>query len=144
MKEIYSEILIAASPERVWHILMDFNSYPAWNPFITRIRGEVSVGSKLSVFLQPPGGRGMEFRPVVLVIAPDHELRWKGKLLMNGIFDGKHVFMIEPNGNNGVRFIQKEIFKGVLAPIIISMIGAKTREGFHVMNVALKARAEKN
>ena len=32
MHQIVTEIDIAASPERVWSILMDFSAYPQWNP----------------------------------------------------------------------------------------------------------------
>ena len=44
MKELHSEIVIDASPERVWDVLTDFASYPQWNPFIRRISGELEVG----------------------------------------------------------------------------------------------------
>ena len=32
MHQIVTQIDIAASPERVWSILMDFPAYPQWNP----------------------------------------------------------------------------------------------------------------
>jgi uncharacterized protein YndB with AHSA1/START domain len=40
-KEIKTEILINASPDKVWAILTDFDNYPSWNPFITSLKGEV-------------------------------------------------------------------------------------------------------
>ena len=39
-----AEIEIDAEPARVWAILMDFEAYPEWNPFITSIEGEQAVG----------------------------------------------------------------------------------------------------
>ena len=51
MKELHSEIEIAASPERVWDILADFAAYPRWNPFIRHISGELEVGERLEVRL---------------------------------------------------------------------------------------------
>ncbi|MHB8211958.1 MAG: SRPBCC family protein [Acidithiobacillus sp.] len=32
MRQVETEIEIAASPERIWSILMDFSAYPEWNP----------------------------------------------------------------------------------------------------------------
>ena len=32
MHQIVTQMDIAASPERVWSILMDFPAYPQWNP----------------------------------------------------------------------------------------------------------------
>ena len=43
-KEIKTEILINATPEKVWTILTNFDNYPNWNPFIKSIKGEVKVG----------------------------------------------------------------------------------------------------
>jgi uncharacterized protein YndB with AHSA1/START domain len=65
MKELYSEIEIAACAERVWRILTDFASYPQWNPFIRHISGEPTAGERLEVRLEPPGGMGMTLRPTV-------------------------------------------------------------------------------
>src|SRR5919106_5366704 len=65
MKEVRTEIEIGAAPQRVWGVLMDFGSYPEWNPFIRRISGEPAVGSQLEVRNEPPGGRAMPVKPLV-------------------------------------------------------------------------------
>src|SRR5690606_24538713 len=98
MRTIDTCIEIAAPPSRVWEVLMDFQSYPEWNAFITSISGSARVGEKLSVRIQPPGKKGMTFKPTVLVADPQREFRWKGKVLVNGIFDGEHFFRLEPRG----------------------------------------------
>jgi uncharacterized protein YndB with AHSA1/START domain len=38
-KEINTEILINATPKKVWSILTNFAEYPNWNPFIKSIKG---------------------------------------------------------------------------------------------------------
>ncbi len=96
MKELRSQIEIQASAERVWQLLTDFASFPQWNPFIRRASGNVQVGKRLEVNIQPSGASGMTFRPTVLKAAPNRELRWLGRLLIPGLFDGEHIFTIEP------------------------------------------------
>jgi hypothetical protein len=140
--QLHTEIPIQATPQRVWDILTDFAAYPAWNPFIPRISGAPTVGSRLDVELQPPGGRGMRMHPTVLAAAPAQELRWLGRIGVPGIFDGEHRFRIEPLGSDRVRFVQEERFTGLLAPIILRFVERGTRQGFEAMNQALKARAE--
>jgi hypothetical protein len=76
MKELQSQIEINASAERVWHLLTDFASYPQWNPFIRRISGQPTPGERLEVRLEPPGGRGMTFKPKILNAEPNRSLRW--------------------------------------------------------------------
>jgi len=143
MKELRSEIEIQASAERVWQLLTDFTSFPQWNPFIRRASGTVQPGERLEVKIKPSGASGMTFRPTVLIAEPNRELRWLGRLLIPGLFDGEHIFTIEPLGANRVRFVQREIFTGLLVPLFARRLDTDTRRGFEEMNQALKVRAER-
>ena len=141
MKELRTQIEIEATPDRVWEILTDFAAYPEWNPFIQAIQGQAAAGSKLEVRIEPPGGRAMTFKPTVLEAAPRRELRWLGRVLVPGLFDGEHSLRIEPIGDSRVRFVQAERFSGVLVPLFGKSL-EKTQRGFTAMNEALKRRAE--
>jgi hypothetical protein len=142
MKQPHSEIEIDAPAERVWHLLTDFASYPEWNPFIRSISGDPATGERLEVRIEPPGGRGMTFRPQVLNAEPNRELRWLGHLLVPGLFDGEHSLTIQPLGENRVRFVQREAFRGLLVPLFARSLDNSTLRGFEEMNRALKERAE--
>ena len=142
MKELRSEIEIQASAERVWQLLTDFASFPQWNPFIRKATGNIRVGERLEVNIQPSGASGMTFRPTVLKAEPNRELRWLGHLLISGLFDGEHSFAIELLGEGRVRFTQREVFTGLLVPLFARGLDTDTRRGFEEMNQALKARAE--
>lgn len=123
-------------------MLTDFESYPSWNPFIQSIAGRPDEGEKLEVRIAPPGRRAMRFRPTVLKAEAPRELRWLGRVLLPGLFDGEHIFQIEPSGDGGSRFIQRERFTGVLVPLLGGML-PKTEQGFAAMNEALKQRTER-
>ena len=142
MPTVKTAVDIAASAEMVWRVLTDFPSYPKWNPFIRSVEGNPVPGQRLKVRMRLPHGRSYQFSPRVLKAIPATELRWRGKLWIEGVFDGEHAFIIVPNGIKGVRFIQREHFSGLLVPLILPFIGAKTRRGFYLMNVALKKVAE--
>ncbi len=142
MKEIRTEIIITATPRAVWEMLTDFPSYPKWNPFIRSAGGRVQEGERLKVFLQPPGGRGTNFRPRVLAAEPGRQLRWLGHLGIPGLFDGEHIFEIEQLDPGRVKFTQRERFSGLLIPLLWRKLDRGTRQGFENMNRALKERAE--
>ena len=142
MKELRSEIEIHASAEQVWQLLTDFANFPQWNPFIHQASGNIKIGERLEVYIQPSGARGMTFRPIILKAEPNQELRWLGSLLIPGLFDGEHIFTIEQLESNRVRFVQREIFTGLLVPFLGRGSDTDTRRGFEEMNYALKARAE--
>jgi hypothetical protein len=140
-KQLSSEILIDSSAKRVWELITDFEDFPGWNPFIRRATGEIKMGARLEVFIQPSGARGMTFHPKVLKVDPNHELRWLGRLYLPWLFDGEHAFIIEPSKEDSVRFIQSEKFTGLLVPFTRGLL-RDTQRGFEEMNMALKQRAE--
>src|SRR5919106_1960589 len=140
MRELRTEIEIDASPELVWQVLTDFDAYGEWNPFIRSIEGEPVVGSQLKVRIEPPGARGMTFKPMVRAVEPARELRWLGRLFVPGLFDGEHRLALEPVGGVRSRFIQSERFSGLLVRPLGKTLAA-TEQGFVEMNRALKQRA---
>ena len=142
MKSIETSIEIDAPAVRVWEFFSDFERYPEWNPFVASLEGQVEVGERVEARLTPPGGKDMTFKPEVLAYDAERELRWLGHLLIPGLFDGEHQFLLEPIEGAGTRFIHRESFRGILVPLILKMIGESTRRGFEAMNAALKLRVE--
>jgi hypothetical protein len=140
VKELRSEIDIAAPPARVWDILTDFEAYPEWNPFILELGGDLRKGGRLTVKIQPPGRKAMTFRPTVVALEPERELRWLGKLMVGGVFDGEHSHRLDPI-EGGTRYVQSERFSGVLVPFTGGMLSS-AQDGFDAMCAALKLRAE--
>ena len=108
-KEIKTSIDISSPPATVWKILTDFPAYESWNPFITSVEGEFIVGEKVKI-----NAGGMKFKPKVLAYKENQEIRWKGKFLVKGLFDGEHSFVIIDNGDGTSTFKQEEIFTGIL------------------------------
>ena len=142
MKHIEASTQIDAPPAAVWRVFADFASYPDWNPFVRTLEGQVEVGQRLHVRLQPPGRRAITMRPVVRAYSPERELRWLGRLGLPRIFDGEHRFVIEPlDDGNRTRFVQSETFRGVLVPFLGSLFRT-TETAFASMNEALRDRVE--
>lgn len=140
--QLQTEIAINAGAERVWVILTDFAAYPEWNPFIRSVHGAPEKGAWLEVRIQPDGSKAMTFRPRVLVAETGRELRWLGRVLLPGIFDGEHRFNIQPLAGGKVLFQHSESFSGVLVPLFRDSLERDTKRAFEDMNLALKARAE--
>lgn len=141
-KELKTQIRIEASPVQVWAVLTDFEKYPDWNPFIKSLTGKVAVGQTIEARLEPPGGSGMTFKPTVLAVEKNKELRWLGRLFFKGLFDGEHRFELTDNGDGSTTLRQSEQFSGILVPLFNNIIEVNTRNGFEAMNRKLKERAE--
>ena len=50
MKEICTKILINATHAIVWDVIIDFENYGKWNPFIREISGITKEGSTIHVY----------------------------------------------------------------------------------------------
>jgi hypothetical protein len=144
MKELKTSIEINASPVKVWRILLEFGDYPEWNPFIKSLKGTSEPGKKIEVKIHPPGQRAMTFKPTLLRVDENKELRWIGHLIFPGIFDGEHAFIIEPLDESKIIFRQEEKFSGILVPVLWKSLYQHTRAGFIEMNQVLKKRVENN
>jgi hypothetical protein len=140
MRTISASVDIAASPEEVWAVLADLGAYGQWNPFIQSASGRLAEGETLTLRLVPSQGRPLTFRPRVLVAKPGIMLRWIGRLLVPGIFDGTHQFELEERDGH-TRVTQSETFGGVLIPFTGKTI-TRTETDFQNLNRALKQRVE--
>ena len=143
-RALETEVIINASASTVWEILTDFRRYRQWNPFIGNIVGELEEGRHIEVHFKSSGSKDRILRPKLLTVSRDLELRWLGTLLLPFLFDGEHVFRIETREEGGVRFVQSEVFRGLLVPIFWQYLNTETRRGFENMNRALKTLAEKS
>jgi hypothetical protein len=141
-KQLHTDVEIEATADRVWAVLTDFAAYQDWNPFIVRAAGQPVPGARLELHMRLSGRRPTTIRPEVLEADPAHRLRWLGRLLLPGLFDGEHTFTLEPAGPGRTRLTQHEEFRGLLTPLVLKMIAKPTLASFHQMNQALKTRAE--
>lgn len=142
VKSITTEVEINAPASAVWDILADTGEYAKWNPFVKHLSGDLIVGNRLEVTIQPENNAPMDFNPLVLASNPDQELRWLGHLGFKGIFDGEHYFILEETAKGTTIFHHGETFSGMLSYVLLPLIGTDTENGFNAMNAALKARVE--
>ena len=141
---VETEIEIRAPLAHAWKILTDFSRYGEWNPLIVRATGPLVPGSRIAVSVSLPGREAMIFRPTLVVLEEEKELRWRGSLAVPGLFSGEHAFIVTERDGGILQFVHREHFRGLLVPLLSRRWFERVRHGFEGMNEALKARAEKN
>jgi hypothetical protein len=139
---VHTTIDISTDPQKVWDVLKDFDRYPEWNPCLLSVIGEKSIGSMLSVTIDPAYSINKRFKARLLEYSKEKGIRWFGRLWIPHLFAGTHSFVMMPTAS-GVTFIQQEEFSGILVPFLKGMLERKTKKGYEEMNRALKARSEK-
>jgi hypothetical protein len=143
MLELTAATEITAPAETVWRILTELGRYTDWNPFICEAEGSARIGGEVRVRVRSSTGLRLRFRATVTGYESGHELRWRGHFLSRALAAGEHVFSIEPTGEDRVRFVQRETFRGALPLLFRSLLERETRRGFDAMNHALRERAER-
>jgi hypothetical protein len=141
MREIRTKIDIKATPQEVWSVLMDFDAYSEWNPFVLSIDGDSAAGGRLTAQLQLEGKKPMKISPIVQEHEAPNRFSWLGVMGSASLFAGRHQFELEET-DDGTRFHHYEEFAGALTPIVLRMIQKPTTRGFEKMNRALRSRVE--
>ena len=139
-------ITIEAPPSVVRAVLLNFPSYPEWNPFITRIESPIPSpppGTQLKVL-----AANTSFDSVIVENTPER-FSWRGKLFAEWLFNGYHYFEFGPFGDIGengetqsCKLVHGEEFGGILGFLIYFFIRGMTERWFNKMNSAWKERAE--
>jgi hypothetical protein len=137
-KSLETQIQINASPAQVWSVFAGGPDWSQWNPFILEVKGRIEPGRQISATLKLGKGAPMLFRPWVLVVRPDQELRWVGRILGPWIFSGEHYFILEAK-DGGTLLTHGEKFRGVFT-FLLNM--ENVQKGFEAFNQGLKKKAE--
>jgi hypothetical protein len=141
MKENRNEIEIRSTPERVWEILTDFEKYPEWNPLLCRAEGKLAAGEKVNLTARS-ASNDMNLLCTVTMVEPNRQFSWKFHVILPFLFRGEHIFKIEPINEHKVRFIDREIFHGLLVPLQAKKLEMDSKPAMIAMGEALKERVE--
>src|SRR5579872_17883 len=138
-REAQSDVVINASPEKVWGLLADLPGYAVWNPYISPAKGELREGAQLELTLHN-GGQTVVIEETVLSVKPDQELSWGGWMLSHNL-QRTLTFSIEPVAPDQVRLNAHEVFQGILLPFA-GNIPDDAQQGLAEMVRALRSAAE--
>jgi len=132
-RNVETVIDIPASRGAVWEALTNVEGHANWNPFIINMEGEIGEGLRLKNTMSPSPGQSMVFKPKILKVEQNRELRWLGRFLLPGLFDGEHYFILE-DSLTGTKLTHGENFKGL--GLLFTNV-QKFEKNFDQMNRAL-------
>ncbi len=142
MREIRTEVEIAAPPEKVWAILTDFESWKEWTPIINQASGTPALGSELNITMIGEDGKdGPNYIPVVTNLQEPTSFRWRAKMMSEILMTNDKIFELEQTAT-GTRLVHKELFKGMLVPLFWGKFSNHVPVMLNSMNDALKIQAE--
>lgn len=93
-KSVHTELVIEASPQQVWAVLMDREGYKEWNQVLIPTAGEIKQGNSLTYHLIDPEGAIIALELNVKELISNKLLNQKGGV--TGIFTFDHHYILEP------------------------------------------------
>lgn len=137
--EVYTDIIIDATPEQVWEVLTDYATMPSWSTTLQGISGDVSNGGSATVHFLNAGA----------VVDIDHTLIYEEGLMFGwseetssapGIYD-HHIYRVEACGSQ-TRFVQSDQFIGESTSLSPFELAGFVLGFYTTFNEELKAEVE--
>lgn len=143
MKEIQTEIQIAASKDQVWEILMDLPNWSIWNPTVNKIDGNLKEGSELSITISDSKGNdSKKYKAEITAIEENKRFSFFATMMAKFMFSAHRIIEIE-DSEEGVILSQKEVYTGIMVSLFWSKLSTDALEMLNSMNKALKKEVEK-
>lgn len=129
-------LAIDASPQRVWHLLVDIDAWPAWNDAVTWVRSRQApaVGATFDWKSQ-----GFVVTSTLIDMKPATRLAWTGRAFGTRAL---HVWEIEP-AERGVVVRSYESFSGWLPRLMPKTFQKKLDQTLPAWLATLRREAER-
>ncbi|KAL1741812.1 hypothetical protein HDZ31DRAFT_44621 [Schizophyllum fasciatum] len=161
---------IDAPIDTVWQTLLDFPSYPDWNPFVRsqtlanelfiplKDQSSPKAGQRLIIHVQipplePPVDAGTPSNPLhaqmsfenitFLEGAPTYRAAWKQIMLPDALINATRWQVLSTVEGGKTLYEAREVYAGSLAPALESLLGEGLQEAFDAQASELKAYVER-
>ncbi len=104
---------IAASPDTVWALLTDVDTFKSWNSTIIDLTGKIAPGERIQ--LRSTLAPERTFKLKVKEFEPPHRLSWGDAM-------GTRIYTLSKNSDDGTHFTMSEKIGGPIFPLFARMI----------------------
>lgn len=140
-----AKLKINAPPSALWEVLIDFDNYGEWNPFITHIDGKPKIGTKISLHLR----MDQRFDSVklseemIVSMKENQHLSYDSHLMSPSLFNTVRWQTIRPTKDPEVSIYHSHHrFSGLAAWPMGWVLGERISTGFEASTLAFKKRVE--
>ncbi|WP_183095376.1 SRPBCC domain-containing protein [Nocardioides stalactiti] len=135
---------VAASADRVWEVISDFDGWAEWNPSVPSIKGELKAGSTCAVKLVMPGRPSVNVKVTLVEVDPGRRFAWHGNIAHDRFFAGDRSLEIEPRADGTCLVTHTEEVTGVFFPVFKALMSGAAIQAHHDnLNDGLKQHAER-
>ena len=138
------KVHIAAPPEKVWDVLVNFDRYREWNPFCVEAKGILAVGEPLTMKLKNYLIPGDYFDNVETIceVSPPHCIAWSAPWLDAWPYPARRDQIIEADEHGDCVYYSTDAFLGPYGIHVMRFAGPWVKRAFDDTAHALKAFVE--
>jgi hypothetical protein len=165
--EGHANILINAPVQKAWDVLLDFPSYPEWNPFVRKqvvtnalyvplsdqtpqenlrliIEAQIPPLPSPVTATTPPNilNEQHSFENITVVDRVRRRVAWKQIMIPDALLTAERWQAVSEVEGGGTYYESREAFYGPLASVVDGLMGTALQEGFSAQAAALKVRVE--
>ena len=132
-----AEVIIDASVSAVWDVLVDFESYPRWNPFTLEVKTSLVVGEPVDMRVRMAKlGISLQQRETIRAVVPEARIVW-GTSKMGGVISGEREQTLEALGDGKTRYRTTDVIEGPLGALVFGVFGPSVQVGFDAVAASL-------
>jgi uncharacterized protein YndB with AHSA1/START domain len=129
---------IAATPEKVWSVLVEGDQWPNWDSGVASVDGTIAPGKKIKI--QSKVAPGRTFPVKVTRFDSPGSMEFTGGMPL-GLFRGVRTYTLTADKSGGTLFTMREEYTGPMAASIGKSI-PDLNPSFEQFASGLKARVE--
>lgn len=143
MKKIYTELDISAPQSQIWERLMDFETWPEWNPIVFKFDGQAKVGTSLNITMTNSNGKaGRAYQAQITNLNAPLLFSFKAKMMANFLFSVERNITLSAD-KDSTKLVQEEIYTGLMVPLFWKKLNHDATLMLNAMNNGLKSAVEK-
>ncbi len=136
---------LPSTRQQVFAVIKQWNAYPVWNPYITRIDGNPAVGAVIRVLFSMGFGPRL---PLTCSVDQMDEtkttLSWEYKAFVPALYTARHVFLVEESKPGSCRIVQTEHIQGLMGCPLFGFFHRLLQSRFQAMHTALLDRMQRS
>lgn len=141
-QQIASQIVIQQPIERVWQHFQCVPNYSKWNKLFRIAKYPASSDQFLDVEFLGDEQQVVMHMQARLLKNDFAQLSWEGKVIRDGIFNGRHQFQFQALDAHSTLMTQTEDFQGIWVPLLNYFVIRPTQNNFDQMNQSFKSYVE--
>lgn len=134
-----AECTIDAPVEAVWAVLVDFEAYPAWNPFTREVHADLALGAPVRMRVDMGGLGVIRQTEYVRAVERGARIAWAMDGWPRWLLHARRDQTLTALPDGRTRYVTEDVISGLLLRVVAAIFGGPMQRGFDGVAASLAA-----